>query len=58
MARNGAEPWFYRDGDGCILQGELCGLAKAKMVWVDGAYHFIMLDQPEKFLEQVDVFLK
>ena len=33
-------------------------LPNKKMVRVDGAYHFMMLDQPEKFLEQVDAFLK
>jgi pimeloyl-ACP methyl ester carboxylesterase len=33
-------------------------LPNKRMVRIDGAYHFIMLDQPEKFLEQVDAFLK
>ena len=25
---------------------------------IDGSYHFIMLDQPDKFAAQVDLFLK
>jgi len=33
-------------------------LPNKKMVRIDGSYHFIMLDQLDKFLEQVDAFLK
>lgn len=33
-------------------------LPGVKLVRVDGALHFIMLDQPEKFLAEVEAFLK
>lgn len=32
-------------------------LPRVKMVRVDGAYHFIMFDQPERFAREVDGFL-
>lgn len=34
------------------------GLAGVKLVRVDGAYHFLMLDQPERFSAEVEAFLK
>jgi pimeloyl-ACP methyl ester carboxylesterase len=34
------------------------GLAGAKLKRVDGAFHFLMLDQPEAFAKEVDAFLK
>jgi pimeloyl-ACP methyl ester carboxylesterase len=34
------------------------GLAKVGLTRIDGSYHFIMLDQPEAFLREVDAFLK
>jgi pimeloyl-ACP methyl ester carboxylesterase len=34
------------------------GLPRVKLVRVDGAYHFLMLDQPERFAAEVAAFLK
>jgi pimeloyl-ACP methyl ester carboxylesterase len=34
------------------------GLAAVHLIRIDGSYHFIMLDQPEAFLGEVDAFLK
>lgn len=34
------------------------GLPKAQLLRVDGAYHFLMLDQPDAFAERVEAFLK
>jgi pimeloyl-ACP methyl ester carboxylesterase len=34
------------------------GLAGVDLQRVDGSYHFIMLDQPDAFSAEVDVFLK
>jgi pimeloyl-ACP methyl ester carboxylesterase len=34
------------------------GVAKVGLTRIDGSYHFIMLDQPEAFLREVDAFLK
>jgi pimeloyl-ACP methyl ester carboxylesterase len=34
------------------------GLAAADLKRIDGSYHFIMLDQPDAFLREVDAFLK
>jgi pimeloyl-ACP methyl ester carboxylesterase len=41
---------FYRDN--------YQALPGVKLVRVDGALHFIMLDQPQKFLAEVEAFLK
>lgn len=41
--------WFYRQN--------YDGLPHGTFVRIDGAYHFIMLDQPKAFLVQVDKFL-
>ncbi len=42
--------WFYRQN--------YDGLPHGTFVRIDGAYHFIMLDQPAAFLVQVDKFLE
>ena len=34
------------------------GLAGAKLVRIDGGFHFIQLDQPERFAKEVETFLK
>ena len=34
------------------------GLAGVELKRIEGSYHFIMLDQPDAFLKEVDVFLK
>lgn len=41
--------WFY--------QQNYAALPDKKLVRIDNSYHFIMLDQPEAFLRQVDKFL-
>lgn len=41
--------WFY--------QQNYAGLPNKKFARIDNSYHFIMLDQPEAFLTQVDKFL-
>jgi pimeloyl-ACP methyl ester carboxylesterase len=33
------------------------GLAQKRMVRIDNSFHFIMIDQPEAFMRQVDHFL-
>lgn len=43
--------------DGMYAKG-YGGLAGAKLKRVDGAFHFLMLDQPETFAKEVDAFLK
>jgi pimeloyl-ACP methyl ester carboxylesterase len=40
-----------------IFRSNYTGLAKARIVRIDGALHFIMLDQPEAFLREVMIFL-
>jgi pimeloyl-ACP methyl ester carboxylesterase len=52
-----SSPYSQSDTD-AFYQQNFAALPKKTMVRIDGAYHFIMLDQPEKFLEQVDAFLK
>jgi pimeloyl-ACP methyl ester carboxylesterase len=34
------------------------GLAGAKLVRIEGSYHFIQIDQPESFAKEVEAFLK
>ena len=34
------------------------GLAEGELKRIDDSYHFIMLDQPDVFSREVDVFLK
>ncbi len=34
------------------------GLKDAKLVRIDGGFHFIQLDQPERFAKEVEMFLK
>ncbi|HEV2331153.1 MAG TPA: alpha/beta hydrolase [Verrucomicrobiae bacterium] len=41
--------WFY--------QQNYAALPNKTLVRIDNSYHFIMLDQPEEFLKQVDKFL-
>ena len=52
-----SSPYSQPDTD-AFYQQNFAALPNKKMVRIDGSYHFIMLDQPEKFLEQVDAFLK
>ena len=33
-------------------------LAGVELKRIDGSYHFIMLDQPDAFLSELDAFLK
>jgi pimeloyl-ACP methyl ester carboxylesterase len=41
-----------------IFEGQYAGTPKFTPVMVKGSYHFIMLDQPAEFLQQVAAFLK
>jgi pimeloyl-ACP methyl ester carboxylesterase len=41
-----------------LYQQSYAGLPNKTLVRIDGSYHFIMLDQPDLFLAQVDKFLK
>jgi pimeloyl-ACP methyl ester carboxylesterase len=40
-----------------LYRGTYAGLKGVKLVRVDDSYHFIMLDQPQRFLAEVDSFL-
>ncbi len=44
-------------GAGAIYQKSFAELPNKTLVRIEDSYHFIMLDQPEKFVEQVDLFL-
>jgi pimeloyl-ACP methyl ester carboxylesterase len=41
-----------------VYQENFAALPNKTIVRIDGAYHFIMLDQPDAFAAQVDAFLK
>jgi pimeloyl-ACP methyl ester carboxylesterase len=41
-----------------LYHQNFASLPQKKLVRIDGSYHFIMLDQPEKFEAQVEAFLK
>jgi pimeloyl-ACP methyl ester carboxylesterase len=41
-----------------LYQENYAALPDKKIVRIDDSFHFIMLDQPEKFMAQVDKFLK
>ncbi len=41
-----------------LYKNNFASLPNKTMVRIDGSYHFIMFDQPEKFAEQVERFLK
>jgi pimeloyl-ACP methyl ester carboxylesterase len=41
-----------------LYQENFAALPNKTLVRIDGSYHFIMLDQPNKFAEQVERFLK
>lgn len=43
---------------GGLYKDNYAGLKGVKVVEIDGALHFIMIDQPEAFLRQVETFLK
>jgi pimeloyl-ACP methyl ester carboxylesterase len=40
-----------------LYKGAFARLPQAKVERIDGSAHFIMIDQPELFLQQVDAFL-
>jgi pimeloyl-ACP methyl ester carboxylesterase len=52
-----SSPYSQADTDG-FYQQNYAALPNKKMVRIDNSYHFIMLDQPDAFLAQVDAFLK
>jgi pimeloyl-ACP methyl ester carboxylesterase len=41
-----------------LYKQSFAALTNKTMVRIDGSYHFIMLDQPEGFAKQVEMFLK
>jgi pimeloyl-ACP methyl ester carboxylesterase len=41
-----------------LYQENYAALPDKKIVRIDDSFHFIMLDQPDKFTAQVDIFLK
>lgn len=41
-----------------LYQENYAALPNKKIVRIDDSFHFIMLDQPDKFAAQVDIFLK
>jgi pimeloyl-ACP methyl ester carboxylesterase len=41
-----------------LYQDNYAALPNKKIIRMDDSFHFIMLDQPEKFAAQVDIFLK
>ncbi len=56
-------PWDARSGfpqaaTDRLYQENYAALPDKKIVRMDGSFHFIMLDQPEQFAAQVDLFLK
>jgi pimeloyl-ACP methyl ester carboxylesterase len=56
-------PWdsqtgFPREATDKLYRENFSGLPGAKVLCIDDSFHFIMLDQPEKFAAAVDVFLK
>lgn len=56
-------PWDESSGmpqalvDG-LYRGNFAPVPNKKIIRIDGSYHFIMFDQPEKFAAQVDAFVK
>jgi pimeloyl-ACP methyl ester carboxylesterase len=52
-----SSPYSKSDTDAFYLQ-LFAGLPNKTMVRIDNSYHFIMLDQPDSFIAQVDKFLK
>jgi pimeloyl-ACP methyl ester carboxylesterase len=56
-------PWdkqsgFPREATDRVYHENFAALPDAKLVCIDDSFHFIMLDQPEKFAAAVDAFLK
>ena len=56
-------PWdtkggYTREATDKFYQSNFAALPGCKLVCVENSFHFIMLDQPEKFAEAVDAFLK
>jgi pimeloyl-ACP methyl ester carboxylesterase len=41
-----------------LYQDNYAALPNKKFVRIDDSFHFIMLDQPDKFAAQVGIFLK
>jgi len=56
-------PWdsqsgFPREATDKLYHDNFASLPGAKLVCIEDSFHFIMLDQPAKFAEQLDAFLK
>jgi len=41
-----------------VYQSAFAPMTQAKLKRIDGSFHFIMIDQPKLFLDEVDAFLK
>lgn len=41
-----------------VYRAQFANVAQAKLVRIPDAYHFVMLDQPERFAREVSAFLK
>lgn len=53
-----AQSGFPREATDQLYRSNFAALPEAKVVCIEDSFHFIMLDQPEKFAAQVDTFLK
>lgn len=56
-------PWdsssgFPQAGTDRLYQENFAALPDKKIIRIDDSFHFIMLDQPERFADEVDKFLK
>jgi pimeloyl-ACP methyl ester carboxylesterase len=56
-------PWddsssFPQSASDKLYQENFASLPNKTLVRIEGSYHFIMLDQPEKFAARVEIFLK
>ncbi|HEY4415631.1 MAG TPA: alpha/beta hydrolase [Verrucomicrobiae bacterium] len=53
-----AQSGFPQAATDQLYQDNYAALPNKKLIRIDGSFHFIMLDQPDKFAAQVDTFLK
>ncbi|HEX3717609.1 MAG TPA: alpha/beta hydrolase [Verrucomicrobiae bacterium] len=56
-------PWdpvggFPQEATDRLYEENFAALPNKTLVRIPNAFHFVMLDQPEAFAEQVDAFLK
>jgi pimeloyl-ACP methyl ester carboxylesterase len=53
-----AQSGFPREATDKLYRENFAALPDAKLLCIEDSFHFIMLDQPDKFAAQVDIFLK